>query len=282
MESKTSGRGESKKRKKSARKHLTQRKRKFRCQSKEDASRSETEDTNNHVLPENWPKIGDGRNCKLEDGVHGLVQVTMSLLVETDFNLTVFAARKRVPESSNVLTFHCSNEQDVVAAIEAINKATLCPGNPDEKFVSLCKKKGGSIRGEKGTGDAVAVVEDIAVEGQDGEQYSSTVRGTDCSVLCLKPGPHPVRCKACQSYRSSLRSMVNRQSRQESSSRTSATSHTRYIDLTSDEKDVRLKNLHTALKRSGKKVGLKTKVSGLISKEAMSFQDEDAADVSVR
>ena len=107
-----------------------------------------------------------------------------------------------------------------------IEKADICPGNPDEKFVSLCRKSGEIIREAKGNGDVIAVVEDLVVEGRDGEQYSSTVRRIDCSVLCLKQRPHPVRCKAYQSLRSTLRSIASRK-QENSSSRTTASSHTR-------------------------------------------------------
>ena len=95
----------------------------------------------------------------------GLGQVTMSLLMDTDSVVSVFTNEKRVSESSNALNFNCSNEHEVIAAIEAIDKADICPGNPDKKFVSLCRKRGGSIREAKGNGDVIAVVEDVVVEG---------------------------------------------------------------------------------------------------------------------
>ena len=77
---------------------------------------------------------------------------------------------------------------------------------------------------------------------------------------------YPIRCKSCQSLRSTLRSLVSRQSN-ESASNTSASSHTRYQDLTSAEKDERLKNLHCTLKVSNQKVKqLQAKVDKLIAK----------------
>ena len=140
-ESKISRRGEHKKRKKSGRKHFYQTKNKFRSRSIETSQQpTEDHDTIDHELPKDWKKLGDGKYCKLEEGSYGLVQVTMSLLVEPDSNVTVFAAGKKVPETSDLLPLCCSNEEEVIAAVKAIDKAALCPGNPDETRETLSGK----------------------------------------------------------------------------------------------------------------------------------------------
>ena len=289
---KPAGRAKRKKRKKSARQkfyRLKNDERRRQQTSKDDANPSTGDDRNDQslaltadtsMLPKHWQKLGNGKYCKVEEGVNGLGQVTMSLVIEPDRSVSAFVAGKKVPSSSNVLTcLHCSNEHEVLGAIKAIDNAVLCPGNPEEKFVSVCRKRGGSVRGQRGSGDVIAVVEDVVVEGPDGEQYSSTVRKVDCSVLCPKLKKYPVRCKACQLFRSTLRAMVTRQAGQ--ADHTSTSSHTRYKDLHPSEKDERLKNLRSALTVSHQKVKrLEAKVYKLIAEEAMRFQDEDVADVS--
>ena len=127
--------------------------------------------------------------CKVEEGVNRLGQVTMSLVIEPDRSVSAFVARKEVPSSRNVLTCsHCSNDRKVLGTctVLAIDNAALCPGNQEAKFVLLCRKRGGGITGERENGDVIAVVENVEIEGPDGECYSSTVRKLDCSVPCQK------------------------------------------------------------------------------------------------
>ena len=188
------GRGKHTKRKKSARQNFNRRKddQRHRQQARkgngnpsliDDSSElSLALETNTSMLPKHWQKLGDGKFCKVEEGASGLGQVTMSLVIAPDRSVSAFVSRKKVPSSSNVITCsQCSNYDEVLRVIKAIDSAALCPGNPEEKFVSLCRKRGGCIRGERGNGDVIAAVEDVEIEGPDGEYYSSTVRKSDCS-----------------------------------------------------------------------------------------------------
>ena len=166
--------------------------------------------------------------------------------------------------------------------IKAIDNADLCPGNPDEKFISAAKDKGEIVRGARGTGDVIASIDNSVVRDHSGKQYQCIVRRVDCDLLCEKSSQYPLRCKSCQSFRSTLRSMISRQSN-ERDSRTSASSHTRYMycDLTPAEKDKRLKNLHQALKASNQKVKrLQAKIGKFIANEAVRLEDSDSADIS--
>ena len=137
--------------------------------------------------------------------------------------------------------------------IKAVDNAVLCPDNPDEKFVSACKDKGGYVRGGRGNGDVVAFIDKSSVTDHSVKQYQCTVRRVDCDVLCERSSQYPLCYKSCQLLRSTLRSLVSCQSN-ESDSHTSSSSHTRYRDLTPAEKDERMKNLHRALKVSNQKV----------------------------
>lgn len=152
-------------------------------------------------------------------------------------------------------------DNNVKDVIKAINNADLCPGNPDERFISACKDRGGIVRGAR---DVIASIDSSTVIDHSGKQYQCTVRKVDCKMLCEKSTQYPLRCWSCQLLRSTLRSMVSCQSN-ESDSHMSASSHTRYRDLTSSKKDERMKNLHCALKVSNQKVKrLQARVDKLI------------------
>ena len=102
----------------------------------------------------------------------------------------------------------------------------------------------------------------------------------DCDLLCECSSQYSLRCKSCQSFRSTLRSSVSHQNN-DSDDHTSASSHTRYRDFTPAERDERMKNLHRTLKQMNQKVKrLQVKVDKLISDQAVHLQDKDTADLS--
>lgn len=164
--------------------------------------------------------------------------------------------------------------------MQAVNGALYqCIGNPDEMFIKVCQEKGGVLRGAKSKGDVVAEIDRSCALDFQGNLYESTVRRRDCSILCA-PSIRNCRCKSCQAFRSTLRSMITHESHR-SHSQTSANSHTRYCDLTPAEKDKRTKSLHMALRVSDQKVKqMQAKVEKLIASRATHLQSEDADDVS--
>ena len=219
----------------------------------------------------------------MEEGSSGLGEVTASVILDSDGTWNAYVGDKKVPDMCDVLARFRSSplaDDKLSELIKAIDDSVLCPGNPDEKFVSACKDKGGTVKGARGNGDVVAFVDNSLVTDHSGKQYRCTVRRVDCDMLCERSSRYPLRCKSCQAFRSTLRSMVSRQSN-ESDSHTSASSHTRYCDLTPAEKDKRMKKLHHALKISNQKVKrLQTKVDKLIANQSVRLQDNDAADIS--
>ena len=234
------------------------------------------------LLPRHWQKLSETQYCKVEEGSSGLGEVTASVIIDSDHTWNVYVGDKKVPDTCAVLARFLSSpltDDKLLDVIKAIENADLCPGNPDEKFISACKDKGGIVRGARGNGDVIASIDNSVVTDHSGKQYQCTVRRVDCDILCEKSSQYPLRCKSCQSFRSTLRSMVSRQSN-ESDSHISASSHTRYRDLTPAEKDERMKN-HRALKVSNQKVKrLQAKVDKLIANEAVYLQNSDAADIS--
>ena len=84
--------------------------------------------------------------------------------------------------------------------------------------------------GASSNGDVVAFIDKSSVTDHSGNQYQCTVRRVDCDMLWERSSQYPLRCKSCQSLRStrfahwSLIKVM-------SDSHTSASSHTRYWDL---------------------------------------------------
>lgn len=239
---------------------------------------------NSLLLPPRWQKLSDTQYCKVEEGSSGVGEVTASVILDSDGTWNAYVGDRKVPDTCGFLARFRSSppltDDKLSDLIKAIDNAVLCPGNPEEKFVTACKNKGGSVKGEKGNGDVVAFVDNSLVTDHSGRQYQCTVRRVDCDMLCERSSQYPLRCKSCQTFRSTLRSLVSRQSN-ESDSHTSASSHTRYCDLTPAEKDERMKNIHRTLKVSNQKVKrLQVKVDKLITNQSVRLQDSDADDVS--
>ena len=138
-----------------------------------------------------------------------------------------------VPDTCDVFrSLQFSNEQRALDFITAIDQSYMCIGNPEDVFIAACQEKNGVVRGAKGSGDVVAEIVRTPFSDHKGNVYDCTIRRTDCTVLCVvTPSGHSRRCQPCQALRSTLRGMVSRQTKK-SSSRTSASSHTRYSDLT--------------------------------------------------
>ena len=159
----------------------------------------------------------------------GLGEVTASVILDSDHTWNTYVGDKKVSDTCNVLArFRSSPLTDDKLSdnmIKVIDNAVLCPGNPDEKFVSACKDKGGSVRGAWGNGDVITSIDNSVVTDHSGKQYQCTVRRVDCDMLCERSSQYPLHCKSCQPFRSTLRSLISRQSN-ESDSHTSASSRT--------------------------------------------------------
>ena len=273
-----------KKRKKGFRHRFYRRKNEER--SSVQAANKENKEPNSHeeetseqiALPRDWQQLDQFRYCKISEGGSGL-KVTVSLTFNSHWEVHV--GGRRVPDTSDVLeSLPFTDGQRAFDFMKAIDGAYLCIGNPEEMFVRACKEKGGIVKGEKGKGEVVAEVDGEPVVDGKGNEFDCTVRRRDCSVLCVQTSGQNHRCKSCQAFRVTLRGMVWRRAHR-SENRTSASSHTRYCDLTSTEKSARLSSLHTALRSSTKRVKrLQAKVDKLIERKAIHLESEDADDIS--
>lgn len=209
--------------------------------------------------------------------------MTKSVVLKPDGSWSVYVGKREVPKACNILSQFSSpllSNSELLSLIKYIDRATICPGNPEEKFVTICQMRGGSIKGARGNGDTIAFVDNSSVVDSTGKGYSCTVRRVDCDVICEHTGQYPLRCKECQTFRSTLRASVSRQ-KGDSHDHTSAGSHTHYCILTPAEKDERLRNLHYSLQRAKQKVKrLEARVTQLIKSQSIPLQECDNEDIS--
>lgn len=291
---KPQGRGHRKTRKKGARSNFCTRKNDEHLRQKANKENREaskpsakpTEDDSTVSLPSGWQRMSTAENTqyfKVEISPSAQCEVTRSVVVYPDHTWSVYAHGKKVPSDSHLLcrfSSPLSNTTDRVRLIEEVDKATLCPGNPEEKFIAIGQLRGGEIKGARGSGATVAFIDSTQVTDSTGQHYSRTIRRVDCEVICERSGKYPTRCKACQTCRSTLRSSVSRQNAV-SDDHTSADSHTPYCSLTPAEKDQRLKHLHQSLRTIKQKVKrLEAKVTELIKTQALSLHECDSTNIS--
>ena len=235
-------------------------------------------------LPEQWMVISDldsVQYCQLKSDPSGVCQVTESVVVRTDCSWSVYVHALKVPATCKIL----ADFQPTIAAssvvskiVESVDRAAICPGSHEDEFISACQKKGGTIKGQRGNGETVAFIDEHPVVDSKGKGHSCTIRRVDCEILCEPSGRYPLRCRSCQSFRSTLRSSICRLNELDP---TSASSHASYKSLSTAEKDERLRNVSHSLKISQQKVRrLKVKLESLIEKEGISLAEDDATDIS--
>lgn len=194
---------------------------------------------------------------------------------------SVFVDDKKVPASNPILArfphqLPCSSI--ISDLLHAVHNSIKCPGNQEEKFVSLCNKRGGVMRGERGHGDVVASIDNTVVTDEQGQRHSCTLWRTDCEVLSSIEGG---RCKPCSNYRNTLRSALSRQQRQSSEDHSNSSSHTSYCHLTTAEKDLRLRKLHDSLKAANRQnAALESKMKRISEAQSLQLHETDASDIS--
>ena len=235
-------------------------------------------------LPDQWKVLSDSTDvqyCQLKSDPSGVRHVAMSVVVHADLSWSVLLRGVKVPASCKILT----GVPPIIAASSVVSKlvldidrAVICPGSPEDEFVDVCQKRGDAIKGQRGCGDVVAFIDKHPIIDSKGQSHSRTVRRVDCDLLCEPCGQHPLRCRSCQSFRSTLRSSV---SRLNGVDHTAATSHARFNSLSPADKDQRLRNLHHCLRLAKQQIRrLKVKIESLIEKEGILLEENDAADIS--
>ena len=89
--------------------------------------------------------------------------------------------------------------------LNILDRSTVCPGQPDKRFVTMAKARKGELCGKDKT--IVAKLDSHYSVILNGMQYPCTIRPNNCSILCLG-----VKCLSCVEYRASLRMLYRRSS----------------------------------------------------------------------
>jgi hypothetical protein len=151
-------------------------------------------------LPNNWQVFSGStsvEHCQLKSDASGVRCVAGSVVVSCDMSWSVHFHGVKVPAACKVL----ANFPLVIAAfsvvmklVQCVDQAVICPGSSDEEFVTLCQKRGGTIKGQRGYGETVVFVDERPVIDSRGESHPRTVRRVDCDILCEPSGRNPLRC----------------------------------------------------------------------------------------
>ena len=170
-------------------------------------------------LPANWQLVStedDSRQyCKVgTGGSSGPCTVSASVSISANGTWTAFFDGKKIPATSFALSrFPPVLTSQVMESelISELNKSALCPGNPDNIFVKIYRRKGGTVKGNRGNGEVVAFVDEYPVVSSSSRPFPSTIRRVDCDIVTGHNGDdYPAQCGACNAFRSTLRSAASR------------------------------------------------------------------------
>ncbi len=119
------------------------------------------------ALPKHWQvHATDDKSMqyiKINPRIGEMCQVSSSVALHQNGTWTAFFMGEKIPPSNAVLATFPQNitPSTLQSLILSIDNAVLCPGNPDEDFVSVCKgKKDGKMSGERGFGQTIAFIDD--------------------------------------------------------------------------------------------------------------------------
>lgn len=141
----------------------------------------------------------------MDNDINGIYKVILSIKVHADLSWSVYIDGKKVPPTCSIFTTFpsvISSPSDVSDIILSVSQAVICPGNPDEEFISFCCMWGSTIYGPGGKKEAIPFID--CNPPKDRLYSECTVRWVDCDVLCKHAGSFPQPCPFCQSFRSTL------------------------------------------------------------------------------
>lgn len=133
----------------------------------------------NVSLPEHWQEFtGDGvlQWSRMEIDRNGMLQPAASVLLTHDLSWSVHIDRKKVPAICKLLVEFpamISSPSIVSNLLYCIHNAAVCPGNTDDDLITLCEKRGGTMK----KGDTIAYLDNTSLNGQQ------SVRRVECDVI---------------------------------------------------------------------------------------------------
>ncbi|XP_023931482.1 uncharacterized protein LOC106172704 [Lingula anatina] len=124
----------------------------------------------------------------------------------------------------------------VLEDVEQLFKIVLfynkCPGNPDEKYIPICRQRSpsGNAKFENSMGDIIASEEQGFPIVSGNLTFKRTIRHKNCTILVKG-----TRCISCVNFRNNLKQLLHRSKKVEESDKTSASSHVPLKLLDSEE-----------------------------------------------
>ena len=189
------------------------------------------------VLPDGWSdhSPNDLKNlllCRISSQACSSsvpLQMTHCVKVERDMSWSLFVYQHHVDitKSSALTSFPFTiSSESLTTLLSRLNTLSICIGQPDSHFVKMVSAKKGKVVSQDG--QTVAYVDE-----------GNTVRTTNCELVSQSS-----KCQSCKAYRTNLRSMYNRWSKQRACDSTDSTSsHTNDRYLNTPEKKARLDGL---------------------------------------
>ena len=156
-----------KRRKKGARRRLDRRKTHTQINSDFNKENEPPPSQSTPTLPSHWQSHGTGdttQYIKIDDMRDDeMCQVSSSIVVHQDGTWVVFFRGQRVPSSNALLAKvpQCiTSASPLQSLFLAVDNAVFCPGNPDDKFVSVCRgRKEEKMCGDRGFGQTIGFID---------------------------------------------------------------------------------------------------------------------------
>ena len=144
----------------------------------------------------------------------------------------------------------------------------MCPGHPDEHFIPMVKAKGGILLSQ--TESVSGMLDNSGLHCLNGQRYSETVRSSKCHILV-----QGIKCFECVKYRSTLRALYSKWTKQQSQLDQPINSPTNDRWLKPSEMRERLQEVRSKLKTAEKKIDyLKLKIKESHERLSIAVDDE--------
>lgn len=198
--------------------------------------------------------------------------VAHSVTIQEDLSWSVFVYGHNLTtfnETPLSLVPQVVNLSSLLSIMTILDQSHLCPGNPDEIFLSMASsRKGQFLASNK---DVKASVENHTNVFFNNTLYASTIRTASCSLL-VQGG----QCLSCKKYRGQLRAMYSRWSKK--SEKMPKFANNRYLNTPQKKKKLRdLQARAYSAEREVKK--LREKVEKLTERNGIEVQQTLSADL---
>ena len=204
-------------------------------------------------------------------------KVERSVTVNNDMSWHLHFAGRLVEISANnvlkELPLHINKLKDLQDIVHCVERAHVCPGNPQTDFVEVVSKRGGATTGKNGR--TVAFVDCVG-------EVTDVVRTTECKLLCTPKSAVSIRCKSCRQYRAQLHANKSRDQQAVSSGRIAHDSHCNFRYLSQSGSMQRFKSLQKQRKMLNTKISRleeERKACEVIENDGVKLTEEDGADI---